>query len=206
MAELNLPLGTASVILRVLVRDATTLARKTGLTSATAGLVIGTVCDVEAASTKYRASSGEIDSVTVLGTYEPPVANHCRFRELDPTNHPGIYEVHLNNLRYNVSGARTLRVTVSGASADGEAVVQFAPVPADVRKVLGGDPTSPDDDVAFLRKVFAGDWVIDTTTTPWNSVVYEAGTSTELMRKVLRDVSGIGITSTNVVICSRKDA
>lgn len=76
----------------------------------------------------------------------------------------------------------------------------------DVGEVIGNPPSSTaDDDIAFLRKVFDGDEYIDATTNPWTVVVKEKGTNNVLIRKILRDINGNGITSTNVVIASQKE-
>lgn len=53
---------------------------------------------------RYIAPGGTISSaltledVTTLGTYQAPTSNlHLRFKEVDATNMPGVYEIHLHN-------------------------------------------------------------------------------------------------------------
>ncbi len=61
--------------------------------------------------------------------------------------------------------------------------------------------TAPDNtSIAFLKNVLEGDETIDTAPTPWERVVKIKSTSTELVRKKLRDVNGNNITATSTVI------
>ena len=55
-------------------------------------------------------------------------------------------------------------------------------------------------DITFLRNVMEGDAKVDTTTTPWDLVVYIKDTSTELIRKKLKDVTGTNITAASSII------
>lgn len=107
-----------SVILRVKILNSsvTTGAGLTGLTSASSGLIISTIADVEATATAYTAAGSTIETITTIGTYEAPTATKCRFKEVDSTNHPGVYEIHLADARLAVSNAKSLLVSVSGAS------------------------------------------------------------------------------------------
>ncbi len=61
-------------------------------------------------------------------------------------------------------------------------------------------------DAAWVRTYLEGDRYIDDSTAPWTEVVVEAGTTTELTRKKLRDISGNGVASIRTVIASEKDA
>ncbi len=54
--------------------------------------------------------------------------------------------------------------------------------------------------IDFIKNVLEGDVKIDITTTPWNVVVYVKGTSTELIRKKLKDVSGADLITITTVI------
>lgn len=110
--------GATSVILRVKLLDSsvTTGAGLTGLTSASSGLIISTIADVEATATTYTVGGSTIESITTLGTYAAPTATKCRFKEVDATNHKGVYEIQLADARFAVSGARSLLVSVSGAT------------------------------------------------------------------------------------------
>ncbi len=88
----------------------------TGLTSASAGLIIGTVCDNEATTTRYRASSSEVETISTLGTFAAPTSGKCRFKEVDATNHPGLYEFQFADARFSVASSRKMVITVAGAS------------------------------------------------------------------------------------------
>lgn len=109
--------GATSNVLRATLRSSSTGAGLTGLTSASSGLIISTICDNEATATAYTAGGSTIDTITTLGTYAAPSANHCRFKEVDATNHPGLYEIQLADARFAVSSAKLLRITISGATS-----------------------------------------------------------------------------------------
>lgn len=127
------PNGQTSVILRVKIGDSASSSGggKTGLTSATTGLIISTIADVEASVTAYASAASHIQTIATLGTYAAPSASNCRFKEVDATNHPGLYEIQLADARYAVANARSLVVTISGASGivQTDAVIQTASVP-----------------------------------------------------------------------------
>lgn len=108
--------GITSVVLRVVIRNANTGARITGLTHASTGLIISTIADNESTATAYTAAGSTIETITTLGTFATPTTNKCRFKEVDATNHPGLYEIQVANARYGVSNARSMIVTVSGYS------------------------------------------------------------------------------------------
>lgn len=111
-------LGQGSVVLRVKILNSSlsTGAGLTGLTSASAGLIISTIADNEAAATPYTQAGGTIETIATLGTYAAPTATKCRFKEVDATNHPGVYEIHLADARYAVTSAKSLLVSISGAA------------------------------------------------------------------------------------------
>lgn len=147
MAKLNRLNGSTSVIFRIVIQDAlsTTGGGKTGLTEASSGMIIATITDNEAATTRYRASSSEIETISTLGTYAAPTSGKCRFKEVDSVNHPGMYEIQLADARWAVSSAKILYVTVAGA-ADAVPInseFQIDPVPADVRQWLGTTVSTP---------------------------------------------------------------
>ena len=110
--------GQTSVILRVKIRNSSvaTGAGLTGLTNASSGLIISTIADNEATATAYTAAGSTIDTITTLGTYGTITAGHCQFKQVDATNHPGIYEIQLANARFAVSNAKSLLVSITGAT------------------------------------------------------------------------------------------
>jgi len=110
--------GQGSIIVRVKIRDssASTGAGLTGLTSASSGLIISTIADNEATATAYTVAGSTIESITTLGTYAAPTATKCRFKEVDATNHKGVYEIQIADARYAVSGAKSLILSISGAT------------------------------------------------------------------------------------------
>lgn len=107
-----------SRIIRVKLRDSsvTTGAGLTGLTHESAGLIISTIADNEATATAYTQAGGTIETIATLGTYAAPTAGKCRFKEVDATNHPGLYEIQLADARLSVADAKELVVSISGAA------------------------------------------------------------------------------------------
>lgn len=110
--------GQGSIVIRVKILNSSvsTGAGLTGLTSASSGLIISTIADNESAATAYTVAGSTIETITTLGTYAAPTATKCRFKELDATNHKGIYEIQLADARYAVSSAKSLIVSISGAT------------------------------------------------------------------------------------------
>jgi hypothetical protein len=110
--------GQASVILRVKILDSsvTTGAGKTGLVFNTAGLIVSTIADNEATAVSYGTGAGTIEDITTIGTYAAPTASKCRFKAVDATNHPGVYEIHLADARFAVASAKYLIVSIHGAA------------------------------------------------------------------------------------------
>jgi hypothetical protein len=120
-------LNQTSIVLRVKILDSSvgTGAGKTGLTSASAGMIIGTIVDNESTSTAYTVAGSTIESIATLGTYAAPTATKCRFKEVDATNHKGIYELQIADDRFGVASAKSLLVSISGAAnaADCDVVI-----------------------------------------------------------------------------------
>ncbi len=120
MAKLERLHSTTSFMMRVKLLDKSAAdgTGKTGLTENSAGLIISTIADNESSATAYTQAGGTIEDITTtgtLGTYEAPTASHCRFQEIDSTNHPGVYEIHLADARLAVASATTLILSISGA-------------------------------------------------------------------------------------------
>jgi hypothetical protein len=119
MAMLNRINGYLSFKTRITLFD-TTLTNGgglTGLTNASSGLIISTIADTEATATAYTQAGSTIDTIAALGTWVAPTTGHCRFKEVDATNHPGTYELQLSNSRLAVANASELIVafpTVTG--------------------------------------------------------------------------------------------
>ena len=117
-----------SVIIRCKIRDSSvsTGAGKTGLLFSSSGMIISTIADNEASPTVYSVASSNVQAITsapaasaesgTLGTYAAPTSSKCRFEEVNATNHKGIYELHFANARFSVSGAKSLLVSIAGAS------------------------------------------------------------------------------------------
>ena len=108
--------SSTSNILRVVLRSSATGAGLTGLAHDTSGLIISTVCDNEASATTYTVAGSTIETVASLGTFATPTATKCRFKEVDSTNHPGLYELQFADARFAVASAKQLDISISGAA------------------------------------------------------------------------------------------
>jgi hypothetical protein len=106
--------GQTSYKFRVeLIDSASALAAgMTGLTFSTTGLSIATICDNESAATVYTSAGATIETIASLGTYAAPTATKIRFKEVDGTNMPGLYEIQIADARLAVANARSIRITI----------------------------------------------------------------------------------------------
>ena len=110
----------------------------TGATNASTGLIVSTICDVEATATAYTAAGSTIQSITTLGTYAAPSASDCRFKEVDSTNHPGLYEFQFADARFAVTNAKQLVITVSGITSLLQADYEIQLTSTDVDDAIHG--------------------------------------------------------------------
>lgn len=110
--------GQTSIVLRFKLLDSssTTGAGLTGLTSASASLIISTIADNEATATAYTQAGATIEAVGTLGTFAAPTGTKCRFKEVDSTNHKGVYEFQFADARFAVASAKSLLISVAGAT------------------------------------------------------------------------------------------
>jgi hypothetical protein len=108
--------GNTSNVVRFRLTNSSTGQGLTGLTSSSSGLIISTVADNEATATTYTVAGSTIESITTLGTFAAPTATKCRFKEVDATNQPGLYEFQIADARFAVSNSRRLVIGVTGAT------------------------------------------------------------------------------------------
>jgi hypothetical protein len=127
MAKLTIDRDTTSNILRVFLQDSTstTGAGKTGLTNTSTGLIISTIANNESTATTYTAAASNVETITTLGTFAAPTASKCRFKEVDATNFPGVYEIQIADARFAVTDSKQLLVAVQASG--------IAPVIAEIQ-------------------------------------------------------------------------
>ncbi len=205
--------GATSNILRVKLRNATTGQGLTALTSASTGLIISTICDNEAAATTYTVAGSTIETISTLATYATPTATKCRFKLVDDTNHPGLYEIQLADARFAVSSAKVLRINISGATSllDTEVVVQLttldvvdsAQIQADSAKI-GGQTASASGTVTFPNATLASTTNITAATgvdvTKWNGTTVATPDTAGYPKTTIKNGTGTGeiITSAGI--------
>ena len=141
-----------SVILRVklLNSSVSTGAGLTGLTSASTGLNISTIKMNDATTVSYTAAGSTIETISTLGTYAAPTATKCRFKEVDATNHPGVYEIQLADARF--ASTDGLIISISGATnlAQCDIEVECKNLAANVIQVDGTAQTARDIGASVL--------------------------------------------------------
>ena len=147
--------GQGSIVVRVkfLNSSVATGAGLAGLTFNSASLIIGAIADNEAATVAYTQAGGTIEDITTLGTYQAPTATKCRFKEVDSTNHKGVYEIQIADARYAVSGAKSLIISFAGATNMAETDV--------VIPLLDNDPYA-NKLLAYVQLLARGDDAIET--------------------------------------------
>ena len=105
-----------SNIIRFVLKRADTGMGLTSLAFGSTGLIVSTICDNESAATVYTAAGNTIETIATLGAYAAPTAGKCRFREVDATNHKGLYEFQFADARFAVANSRSMTIGVTGAA------------------------------------------------------------------------------------------
>jgi hypothetical protein len=147
MSKLIFGIAPTSVKLRVKLMDSskTDGSGLTGLTSASSGLIISTIQNVrggngEASATVYTFAGSTIETISTIGTYVAPTATKCRFKEVDATNHPGVYEIQIADARFaNSTNPMTLLVSILGVTnlAQCDVEIECQNVSANVIQLAG---------------------------------------------------------------------
>lgn len=105
-----------SNIIRAKIIDTTDGQGLTGLTSTTPNLRIAAIADNASATTAYTVAGSTIEGITTLGTYAAPTATKVRFKELDATNHPGIYEFQFSDATFSAANSKSVLISASGVA------------------------------------------------------------------------------------------
>jgi hypothetical protein len=161
------------IIVRVKIKNSATGTGLTSLTNASSGLRIGTIVDSEQVSTMYTQVGSTIDSITTIGTYSAPSSGHCRFKEVDPSNHVGVYEMQFEDSRFAVNGKYIL-ISWTGANGmlDGDALISLTSI----------DPYSASFGLVGLPSVAPGTSGGLPTVNSSNQITDPAGLTTLLSR------------------------
>lgn len=180
----------------------------TGLTNTSTGLIISTINNNEATATVYTAAANNIETITTLGTFANPTAGKCRFREVDATNHPGLYEFHIADARYAANGDR-LVISVSGAAGLPSMGVHYEIdllAHANVRAWLGVTPASLSSTYVQTRVLEMANDVVTAAaiaTDAIGSAELAATAANEIADAVLsRNVSNVEATAPEHSLCT----
>lgn len=148
--KFNFKANPTSVVLRVKLMNSSvsTGAGLTGIAYNTSGLIISTMKIGEATATAYTAAGGNIEDITTLGTYAAPTSGKCRFKEVDSTNHKGVYEIQIADARF--ASTTQLIISISGATnlAEFDCEVSMLPVDANLIQI---DGYATNDNLATLK-------------------------------------------------------
>lgn len=113
--------SSTSNIVRIFIEDTSKTGTDasiglTGVAYDTTGLELHHICDTESADTDYTAAGSTIEDISTLGTFAAPTATKVRFKAVDGTDMPGVYEVQLANARFAVSNARSCILSWKGVA------------------------------------------------------------------------------------------
>jgi len=148
--------SSVSNILRIsILKDDGSGDGKTGLVFNSTGLIIGTICDNEAAAVAYSTTGATVETIGTLGTYTAPTATKCRFKEVDATNCPGLYELHLADARFAVASAKQLSIVLSGVTGMQRTELQIDLTKFNLYNTAGVLVSSIDDGVITAAKLSA---------------------------------------------------
>ena len=146
MAKQIYGVSPTSVVIRLKLMNSsvTTGAGITGLAYTSSGLIISTIAIGEASAVVYTQAGSTIETITTLGTFAAPTATKCRFKEVDATNHPGVYELQLADARFATTAS--LLISISGATnlAQADFEVECKNIAANVIQVAGTAQTAKD--------------------------------------------------------------
>lgn len=140
--------GDTSNTVRFTLKNRATGLPLTGLTSGFAGLIISTIADNESSPITYTVNGTTVETISTLGTFAAPSSGKCRFREVDPTYHPGLYEFQFADSRFAVANSKRLVISVS----DGNSSV----LSADYEIELMSPQNAPEVDLVLASGVPVG--------------------------------------------------
>lgn len=141
MAFVHYGISPTNVVLRIKLMNRKSMEGDglTGVSNTSPGLIVSTIKINEPAPVTYQSSNSTIDSITTLGIYESPDPGHCRLKELDPINNPGIYEVQFENSRFQNTDSFLLSVSGAFHLAEFDGIVQCKNLAADMEQIKGVD-------------------------------------------------------------------
>lgn len=202
--------GQTGAIVRIKLNNSTatspTNAGITGLSNTSTGLIIATMCDVEATASAYTSAASTIGSIATLGTYVAPSSGQCNFKQIDSTNYPGWYELQFLNTRFSVSQAKFIGICIPAVSglnlAQQDLVIPLTDIdpysrPYQFQSAMtegystNGNPSTPEQAMFELKSLLQNKAISGTTltsykingsTTAMTFTLNSASTPTSLLR------------------------
>ena len=165
-----------SNIVRIALKNSSTGVPLTGLDHTSTGLIISTILDNEATATAYTVASSNVETITTLGTFAAPTASKCRFKAVDATNHPGLYEIQIADARFSVASSKVMTISVSGATNLLATDYQIM--------LVGYDPFSA---LATPTNITAGTITTATNVTTVNGLAANVITATSIQNDAITD-------------------
>ncbi len=173
--------GSTSNIIVVFLEDttSTTGGGKTGLSN-TSTINISVRRELSSATTNYVGNT-TVQTIATLGTFAAPSASNCRFKEIDATNQPGMYEIQFLDAIFDTSDtSRFLSGMVTGTGV--------APCPFEIELTASNNQ----DGIHF------GLTALPNTACTTNASLLTSGTSTDQLSvsagKVLLQATQSGVT------------
>lgn len=128
--------GSTSNMVRVFIPDNTSSTGKglTGLTNASTNLAIAYLRELDSVATVY--SGANIEQQTTIGTFQAPSSSaKCRFKEVDATNLPGVYELQFHDSATIFGTADTSRNVIINVLELTTTALKIGPNLAEIRLI-----------------------------------------------------------------------
>lgn len=108
--------SSTSVIVNLPIFRSDTGQGMTGLTNSSTGLSIAHSYDNNAGAVDTSAATSSIETIATLFTYATPTSGFVRFRELDATGRPGMYQLMFEDSVFSQTDSATLYIDINGVT------------------------------------------------------------------------------------------
>ena len=108
--------SSTSVIINLPIYRSDTGQGMTGLTNASSGLSIAHSYDNNAGAVDKSAATSSIEAVGTLFTYAAPTGGFVRFKLLNDTTRPGMYQLMFEDSVFAQASSKTLYIDINGVT------------------------------------------------------------------------------------------